>query len=192
MAANGPVVRVENLTHAYGDRVALDGLTLAVEPGEIFGILGPNGSGKTTLFRILSTLIPTAPGHAFVLGRDEAPRLPQLHRKTQFFADSAALARLTSRPEWREVVIHTTIERAEQARRGIKTGLYDDTVSTATVEAVLKLLRARVDAGAAGVLVTHEARHAAWADRVVFLRDGELVDTAGPVGRPEDLLAGTA
>jgi len=61
-----------------------------------------------------------------------------------------------------------------------------------TGEAVLKLLRARVDAGAAGVLVTHEARHAAWADRVVFLRDGEIVDTAGPVGRPEDLLAGTA
>src|SRR5262245_18198380 len=41
-----------------------------------------------------------------------------------------------------------------------------------TGEAVLKLLRARVDAGAAGVLVTHEARHAAWADRVIFLRDG--------------------
>ena len=41
-----------------------------------------------------------------------------------------------------------------------------------TGESVLQLLRARVDAGAAGVLVTHEARHAAWADRVVFLRDG--------------------
>ena len=50
-----------------------------------------------------------------------------------------------------------------------------------TGEAVLKLLRARVDAGAAGVLVTHEARHAAWADRVVFLRDGEIVDTSGPL-----------
>jgi putative ABC transport system ATP-binding protein len=61
-----------------------------------------------------------------------------------------------------------------------------------TGEAVLKLLRARVDAGAAGVLVTHEARHAAWADRVVFLRDGEIVDTTGPIGQPEDLLAGSA
>ncbi|HYN97539.1 MAG TPA: ABC transporter ATP-binding protein [Pilimelia sp.] len=48
-----------------------------------------------------------------------------------------------------------------------------------TGESVLRLLRARVDAGAAAVLVTHEARHAAWADRVVFLRDGVLVDTAG-------------
>ena len=46
-----------------------------------------------------------------------------------------------------------------------------------TGEAVLGLLRRRVDAGAAGVLVTHEQRHAAWADRVVFLRDGTIVDS---------------
>jgi putative ABC transport system ATP-binding protein len=57
-----------------------------------------------------------------------------------------------------------------------------------TGESVLKLLRARVDAGAAGVLVTHEARHAAWADRVIFLRDGRIVDTSGPLTQPEELL----
>ena len=63
-----------------------------------------------------------------------------------------------------------------------------------TGESVLRLLRARVDAGAAGVLVTHEARHAGWADRVVFLRDGVIVDTSGPLAQPEDLLTagGTA
>ena len=48
-----------------------------------------------------------------------------------------------------------------------------------TGEDILQLLRARCDAGAAGVLVTHEARHAAWADRVVFLRDGVVVDETG-------------
>ena len=57
-----------------------------------------------------------------------------------------------------------------------------------TGEAVLRLLRSKVDAGAAGVLVTHEARHAAWADRVVFLRDGVIVDTSGPLDRPDELL----
>lgn len=67
-----PAVSVRELSHAYGDRVALDGLTLSVEPGEIFGVLGPNGSGKTTLFRILSTLIPTSAGHAAILGHDVA------------------------------------------------------------------------------------------------------------------------
>jgi putative ABC transport system ATP-binding protein len=57
-----------------------------------------------------------------------------------------------------------------------------------TGEAVLRLLRSRVDAGAAGILVTHEARHAAWADRVVFLRDGSVVATSGPLDQPEELL----
>jgi putative ABC transport system ATP-binding protein len=46
-----------------------------------------------------------------------------------------------------------------------------------TGEAVLTLLRRRVDQGCAGVLVTHESRHAAWADRVVYLRDGAIVDS---------------
>jgi ABC-type lipoprotein export system ATPase subunit len=57
-----------------------------------------------------------------------------------------------------------------------------------TGESVLRLLRAKVDEGAAGVLVTHEARHAAWADRVVFLRDGVIVDTSGPLDQPDELL----
>ncbi|MBI4939199.1 MAG: ABC transporter ATP-binding protein [Actinobacteria bacterium] len=48
-------------------------------------------------------------------------------------------------------------------------------------EAVMKVLRARVDAGAAGLLVTHDAQHAAWADRVVRLRDGFVVGTTGEV-----------
>ncbi|MGW2253250.1 ABC transporter ATP-binding protein [Kitasatospora sp. NPDC001660] len=52
------------------------------------------------------------------------------------------------------------------------TGALDSTTS----ESVLGVLRARCDAGAAGMMVTHEARHAAWADRVVFLRDGRMVD----------------
>ena len=45
-----------------------------------------------------------------------------------------------------------------------------------TGELVLRMLRSRVDAGAGAILVTHEARHAAWADRIVFLRDGRIVD----------------
>src|SRR5664280_659206 len=62
-----------------------------------------------------------------------------------------------------------------------------------TGEAVLRVLRSRCDAGAGGLLVTHEARHAAWADRVVFLRDGVVVDTTGKLPSAESLLdrAGT-
>ena len=60
-------------------------------------------------------------------------------------------------------------------------------LDTETGEGILQLLRARCDAGAAGVLVTHEARHAAWADRVVFLRDGVVVDETGS-DRVEELV----
>ncbi len=50
-------------------------------------------------------------------------------------------------------------------------------LDSAAGETVMRILRQRIDAGAAGLLVTHEPRFAAWADRTVFLRDGRLVDT---------------
>jgi putative ABC transport system ATP-binding protein len=52
----------------------------------------------------------------------------------------------------------------------------------------MNLLRQRCATGCAVVLVTHDIRHAAWADRVVFLRDGRVVDEAAPPAGPECLL----
>jgi ABC-2 type transport system ATP-binding protein len=60
----------KDLTHRYGDRLALDHVSLRVDPREIFGLLGPNGGGKTTLFRILSTLVRPTNGTASILGLD--------------------------------------------------------------------------------------------------------------------------
>jgi putative ABC transport system ATP-binding protein len=73
-------------------------------------------------------------------------------------------------------------------RRLILTDEPTGALDTETGEAVLKLLRKRCDEGAAGVLVTHEARHAAWADRIVFIRDGLIVDESAASQRAEDLL----
>ena len=53
-------------------------------------------------------------------------------------------------------------------------------LDSATGDLVLASLRARCDAGVGAIVVTHQPRHAAWADRVVFLRDGALVDDTGP------------
>ena len=74
-------------------------------------------------------------------------------------------------------------------RRLILTDEPTGALDSETGETVLGLLRKRCDAGAAGVLVTHESRHAAWADRIVFIRDGLIVDESSPSQRPEDLLA---
>jgi putative ABC transport system ATP-binding protein len=61
-------------------------------------------------------------------------------------------------------------------------------LDTVTGESVLRLMRTHCERGGAGVLVTHDARLAAWADRVVFLRDGRIVDHIDDRARPETLL----
>ena len=55
-------------------------------------------------------------------------------------------------------------------------------------ESVMRLLRAACDRGVAGVVVTHDAQLASWAERVVFLRDGHVVDQTAPPAGPESLL----
>jgi ABC-2 type transport system ATP-binding protein len=63
-------VDVDGLTHRYGERTALDGISFAVRGGEVFGLVGPNGGGKTTLFKILSTALTPTSGTARVAGID--------------------------------------------------------------------------------------------------------------------------
>jgi putative ABC transport system ATP-binding protein len=60
-----------------------------------------------------------------------------------------------------------------------------------TGETVLRMMRRHCDAGGSAILVTHDARFAAWADRIVFLRDGRLVDEAAGVDGPDSLLDGS-
>lgn len=64
------IVSVDNLTHRYGSRTALDGLSLGVAEGSVFGVLGPNGGGKSTLFRILATMMAPHGGRVVVAGHD--------------------------------------------------------------------------------------------------------------------------
>lgn len=63
-----PAITIDSVTHKYGERVALDRLSFEVQPGEIFGLLGPNGGGKTTLFKLLTTLMPVQTGELSVAG----------------------------------------------------------------------------------------------------------------------------
>jgi heme exporter protein A len=68
-AADGqPAVQLEDLGRAYGERVALQGVTLALPSGDTVAVFGANGAGKTTLLRILATLLRPHAGTATVLG----------------------------------------------------------------------------------------------------------------------------
>ena len=74
-------IRIDALSHLYGERAALRDVSFEVKRGEIFSLLGPNGSGKTTLFRILSTLLRPSAGRASVLGFDVARDPGQVRRR---------------------------------------------------------------------------------------------------------------
>jgi ABC-2 type transport system ATP-binding protein len=67
-AAREPLIRVEDLRVRYGERWALDGVSFAVEAGEVVGLLGPNGAGKTTTLSVLATLRAPSAGRALVGG----------------------------------------------------------------------------------------------------------------------------
>ena len=61
-------VDIQGLSHRYGSHEALRDVSLRIDDGALYGLLGPNGSGKTTLFRIVSTLMPPSEGQASVFG----------------------------------------------------------------------------------------------------------------------------
>ena len=61
-------IRTEKLTRHFGEKVAVDGIDLSVQPGEIYGFLGPNGAGKTTTIRMLVTLLAPTSGDGWVMG----------------------------------------------------------------------------------------------------------------------------
>jgi ABC-2 type transport system ATP-binding protein len=65
-----PVLETDGLTKQFGTLTAVNHVSLAVEPGEVFGLLGPNGAGKTTAIKVLTTLIPPTSGRAEVGGFD--------------------------------------------------------------------------------------------------------------------------
>lgn len=65
-----PIVEVRDLVKLFGEQAAVDHVSFAVKPGEVFGLLGPNGAGKSTTIKILTTLLPPSSGYASVVGFD--------------------------------------------------------------------------------------------------------------------------
>lgn len=69
-----PALRVQGVSYAYPGRPALTDLSLEVQAGELFALVGPNGGGKTTLMRLLTTLVPLQQGTIHIFGQDVTSR----------------------------------------------------------------------------------------------------------------------
>lgn len=97
-AGTEPIIRVKGLTRHFGEVVAVERLTLEVQAGEVFGLLGHNGAGKTTTVRLLNGVLAPSGGTARVLGLDPVVDGPALRRSTGILTETPSIdERLTGR-----------------------------------------------------------------------------------------------
>ena len=105
------VVTTDDLTKRYGDVLAVDHLSLRIEPGEVYGFLGPNGAGKTTTMRMLLGLVAPTSGSAEVL--DAAPGSPAgLERVGALIESPGFYPFLSGRDNLRIVAKHAGVSEA--------------------------------------------------------------------------------
>jgi len=101
-----PAIIAESVVRCFGDVRALDGVSLSVEPGSIYGLLGPNGAGKTTLIRVLTTLLKPDSGTGFVAGVDVVAHPDRARRSLGLAGQSAAVDEFLTGRENLEMVGH--------------------------------------------------------------------------------------
>lgn len=113
-----PAIAVEHLTVRFGDIVAVDDVTCAIDQGRVTALLGPNGAGKTTLVRTIATLMTPGDGSVLVLGTDVCDDPRAVQRAIGLAGQSAAIMpKLTGRENLRLVgslygLSSSAIERA--------------------------------------------------------------------------------
>ena len=91
MTGDGPMVAIDDLTRRYGDVVAVNGISLDVQPGEMFGLIGPDGAGKTTTLRVVLGLIAPSGGRVRTCGLDPMRQGDALARKIGYLSQRFSL-----------------------------------------------------------------------------------------------------
>ena len=115
---SGPVIEVRNLVKRYGAVDAVAGLDLTVEPGEVFGLLGPNGSGKTTMILVLLGLTEPTSGTVSVTGLDPLRQPLAVKKAVGYLPDSVGFYdNMTARENLRYTARLMGLERAEAEER---------------------------------------------------------------------------
>jgi len=84
-------IRTEGLTRRFGDAAAVDGLTLSVARGEIFGLVGPDGAGKTTTMRLLAAILDPTGGDAWILGNSVRGDAAKVHDRIGYMSQRFGL-----------------------------------------------------------------------------------------------------
>ncbi len=85
------MIKVQNLTKYYGERLAVDSISFEVGKGEIVGFLGPNGAGKTTTMRILTTFLPPTSGRGLLAGHDVLDEPLEVRRRVGYLPENVPL-----------------------------------------------------------------------------------------------------
>ncbi len=91
MVAPAPAIVADNLTIRFGNFTAVDKVSFTVQPGEIFGFLGPNGSGKTTIIKALCGLLAPTEGGGGILGMDIRKHSSEIKRKIGYMSQKFSL-----------------------------------------------------------------------------------------------------
>ncbi len=113
MEERKPIVSVEGISKRYGETEALHDISFTVQPGEIFGLIGPDGAGKSTLFRILTTLLLADQGKAMVDGLDVVTHYKKIRTKVGYMPGRFSLypdLTVEENLEFFATVFHTSIK----------------------------------------------------------------------------------
>ncbi len=148
----------ENITRRFGDFTAVDDVSLKVEPGEVFGLLGPNGSGKTTIIKMLTGILPVTSGKGWVDGIDVSADPDAVRRRIGYMSQKFSLYDdLTVLENLRFYGQAYGLERQEMARK------IEETIERNALGPYRDRLAARLSGGwkqrlALGCAMLHEPR----------------------------------
>ena len=112
------IIETDGLTKRFGDLVAVDGVSLRVRRGEIFGVLGPNGAGKSTTIRMLCGILDPSGGRGTVVGYDIATQAEQIKARIGYMTQRFSLYEDLTVEE--NLVFYAGIYGVERARRAAR------------------------------------------------------------------------